>query len=1262
MKKKILYILVMLAFLLGAITPALRAQATGEPQGSGNSKVIFFVADGARQDLMKEHFVGNLPAKYQDEFIYGAMADGNGLLTQAPANTGAGWYSLMTGAWSGVHGSTNNTFHKNGGSGTDFQSKRTAAFDAGVLQAETLAQAAERAGKKVMQFEFAGGRNGAIQGPTVDYRNFFSGRGVTTNFISPTDDAAFVTSFGLQFDHPAGFAGQAAFAEAAPAPAVGWTNTPTTYSPAYQMRMRVLDSGTDKYGLNAFIYDPSDDGVVNYEMVMFSPDKDGAHAVADVPKGYMAETKVKIVGGAYDGKTAGFIFKVEELTTDLSKVRLFHSSVTRAIATWPTWPGEPGFTDFEEYLAATYPVSTGADYAVLEAGIVSEETYVDQGLYWAEFAYRALEYLLENFTWDIVMVGYPVTDEFQHQFLGLVTEKLPNGQPNPAYDDITLDGVKDNRVTEREGFLKVAYHQAAETWWIVRQEVPGNVDSFVSSDHGFGAQFLAIDASKVLVDLGLLSKPQTSNCRTASGETIGSTKACWAGGTVQVYLNVAGRDPAPASGSTIKQIAAKDVDATVQKIKDAFAALSDPNDWTGDAAPEGWKMIDRMYTKAQARYIPNGPDTTADMAHPTRTGDLVVFAYPPYQFDAATPGALVSLSHFFGQHGYVPDVQVMDANVNMRAAFLAAGPDIVPNSVTTARTIDVAPTISALMGIPMPQQAQGRPLTEILSPLTSMKKVNLLAYTDFHGQLVPTTITMDGISTVSVGGAAYLATMFDEYEADLPGEDILVSDGDSVGASPPESSLLEDKPTIDVLNAWGVGLTTLGNHEFDFGLQRLWDQQAQANFDYLAANVVEKATGLIPSWLKASEVYTINGVQVGVIGAALEVTPEMVKPANVETLTFLPAAPAVIAESQRLADLGVKVQVLVVHEGSAVGQNPVGNVAGIAWEGPILTLANDIQASSIDLMTGGHTHRPTNTMVGHILVLEASNAGKDFMVAQLLVGADDVVWAGGANILAKNLGVAARPDVAAIVKKASDDTAPLRNQIIGSQQFDILRDPTRLNESAMGNMIADAQRWYYPEVEAAIINSGGLRQDIKCDPPSGGEASCQITWGEAYAVLPFGNTTVIETLTGDQLKTALMNGFSPKCDTAISTGRFPQVSGLKIKFHCDTAAKKPVIDGIWKTPNGVGGSEIAVGPADTIRIITNDFMQSGGDGYTILTKGTDIKYTGDLLLDVAIAYIKQFSPVGPVVDGRVLFDSTNTSPNPNPGQWRMFLPFAGQRK
>ena len=132
---------------------------------------------------------------------HGAKASGNGLLTQAPPNTGAGWFTLATGAWPGVAGSTNNTFHVNG---QPFGNSTSALGSPNVLQAETLAQSAERGGKKVAQIEWAGGRAGTIAGPTLDFRNFRSGRGVATNYIAPTDDAAFTAAFGLQFDHPAG--------------------------------------------------------------------------------------------------------------------------------------------------------------------------------------------------------------------------------------------------------------------------------------------------------------------------------------------------------------------------------------------------------------------------------------------------------------------------------------------------------------------------------------------------------------------------------------------------------------------------------------------------------------------------------------------------------------------------------------------------------------------------------------------------------------------------------------------------------------------------------------------------------------------------------------------------------------------------------------------------------------------------------------------------------------------------------------------------
>src|SRR3954449_3942258 len=144
---------VTLAALIFAATAALGALSSdgrhdGDRGAAEAQKFVFFASDGMRQDLI---------AKYLDKkstlatFLKkGVRGAGNGLLTQAPPNTGAGWYSLATGAWPGVHGSTNNTFHINGavraaGQAQNFTS-RTAAFDPNVLKAESLAQSAERGG------------------------------------------------------------------------------------------------------------------------------------------------------------------------------------------------------------------------------------------------------------------------------------------------------------------------------------------------------------------------------------------------------------------------------------------------------------------------------------------------------------------------------------------------------------------------------------------------------------------------------------------------------------------------------------------------------------------------------------------------------------------------------------------------------------------------------------------------------------------------------------------------------------------------------------------------------------------------------------------------------------------------------------------------------------------------------------------------------------------------------------------------------------
>jgi 2',3'-cyclic-nucleotide 2'-phosphodiesterase (5'-nucleotidase family) len=187
----------------------------------------------------------------------------------------------------------------------------------------------------------------------------------------------------------------------------------------------------------------------------------------------------------------------------------------------------------------------------------------------------------------------------------------------------------------------------------------------------------------------------------------------------------------------------------------------------------------------------------------------------------------------------------------------------------------------------------------------------------------------------------------------------------------------------------------------------------------------------------------------------------------------------------------------------------------------------------------------------------------------------------------------------------------------------------------MGNLVADSMRAKYPGVDAAYTNSGGLRQNLLM-APTGAELPGEITWGEVFSVLPFGNRSTILTLTGAQLEAAFINGFTPFCNVGFAggTGRFPQISGLKVEFACSGIT--PVIEGMWKAPDGVSGTLTPIGPADTIRIVTNDFMYTGGDGYTAFTGATDVAQPGDDLLQVTIDYITAHSPVDPLVDGRIV--------------------------
>jgi len=190
---KVFHVFMVFVFMLVSVFSTASVSPGQAPTHPAASQpAIFFAADGMRPDLMEKYVAqGSMPTYAW--LIHNGLKGENGLVQAFPPNTGVGWYTLATGTYPSEHGSTNNTFFRPG----DAFNNRTAAFSAGVLQADTIAEAVERAGKKVVSVEWSGGSRTMtpIKGPVVDYRNFYSNRGLWTNWDVPGQPAG-ATAFG----------------------------------------------------------------------------------------------------------------------------------------------------------------------------------------------------------------------------------------------------------------------------------------------------------------------------------------------------------------------------------------------------------------------------------------------------------------------------------------------------------------------------------------------------------------------------------------------------------------------------------------------------------------------------------------------------------------------------------------------------------------------------------------------------------------------------------------------------------------------------------------------------------------------------------------------------------------------------------------------------------------------------------------------------------------------------------------------------------
>lgn len=1207
------------------------------------NRVVMFSSDGMRPDLMEQYAAQGYMPTYAALMAAGARGD-NGMVQAFPPNTGVGWYTMMTGAYPGEHGSTNNTFFRSG----DTFSNRTSFSATGIIQADTLAAAAERAGKKVAQVDWVGGLNSNITGPTVDFASFYSNRGVLVGTADPSEQAG-AAAFGTVYQvngwtDASGWTNVPVGDPASPPKEIagGWT-IPTSFAPQNPART-----------YNVYAYDSKVDGVAAYDHVVVSTiGKDGSPATAlDLAVGDFKGIKVTLIGSRA-GQLAGHYIKLISLAADLSNFKLYATSIARATAKCGTaacnaLPHLTGEDPLEAYIANNLLPWAAADFAPEEGGVIDEDTYIQQGRdLEAAYGDAVLNYILGTLQpdTDVAFVGYPFTDEVSHQFMALVTPTDIDGNPNPCYDvnpkfnDTVCTGAGTaGRVTDREEYIRSAYHEADAKLALARALMGGNPTTFAASDHGFAPQWWAVNANAVLNAAtvgGVSLHASNANASNCGAATTDIAKACWAGGTIQIYIN-----SARLKSSTNPTFPVYEDVRTA--IINAFQNLTDP-------ANPGATVVARVMRKEELRNVDG-----SDSLHPNRSGDVVVVLRPPYQSDAGTNGQVIALSHFFGQHGYLPELVDIAHNVNMHGTFVAAGPGIRHQDTPVAgiRAVDLAPTLAFLLNVPGPQNARGRIMVDLTNKQGQYKEVTILDISDYHGQLVPLAEAADSLGpTFTIGGSAFLKTWFDLYRSEAPGGSLTVAAGDSVGATPPISSFFGDTPTIELMNAMGIGADGLGNHNFDKGSAYLRSTLIPlANYPFLSANVVD-ANGKTPAEWKPSQVFdtTFDGVKVGIVGFTNDDAPTLVSPTAFDPFHVANSLAAVNAEAAKLKAKKINVIVAIGHLGATSGTltSPVG---------PLIDLADNV--TNVDAVIGDHTDfQVLATRPNGVLVTENRSKGIRFTRLRLLIDTNTkkVVYKTADFHKPWDIGMTADPGIQARIDQLNAQLAPILSIVIGnSTRFipradacftNIPNDPSaqgRRCESLEGNVTTDAMRTTY-NTDFAITNSGGLRADLTCPTTDNVSDFCPaytpppypISRGQVLTVLPFGNVVVTLQVNGAELKSMLERGVSamPAPD-----GRFPQVSGLCFTYDITLPAGSRVTGAVRQAPDGsCTGAPVDLTSATTYNIATNDFTAGGGDGYPVFTPRVT---TRNIMDQVLADYITAQGTISPSIQGRIVCTGT----------------------
>lgn len=513
-------------------------------------------------------------------------------------------------------------------------------------------------------------------------------------------------------------------------------------------------------------------------------------------------------------------------------------------------------------------------------------------------------------------------------------------------------------------------------------------------------------------------------------------------------------------------------------------------------------------------------------------------------------------------------------------------------------------------------------------------QVRVLSINDFHGALLGP--AMPKIGGRAVGGAEHLAGHVRQLRAEVT-HSLFVSTGDMVGASQLGSSLFFDEPTVEVMNAMGLQINAIGNHELNRGQQEALRLQrggchpvkgcidgdgfAGATYTSLAANIFYTDTE--QNFLPPYRIFNFVGHRVGVVGAILETTPSVVSPTGIVGLEFRNEADTINALIPELRDRGVRAVVAAIHAGGR--ENPrtddFNDCSNL--EGRIVDLVARLD-DEVDLVLSADTHVPyichlPNAAGRLVPVTNASHNGRFVTVADLTLDtrSGDVTAVAARNVPTTHGDAPPDLTVRAIVDRFVALSAPLRERVIGRHAADLTRGANAAGESFLGNLIADAQYFATRPAEAggavaAFMNPGGIRANIYFRAV-GGEGDGVITFDEAFTVQPFSNDLVTLTLTGRQIEILLEQQFTG-CTAALAPADFNTPVGFGGQPFNRILQVSQGVSYAWN-PAGtacdrvdpasirIGGAPVL--PTASYRITVNSFLAAGGDNFHVLPLGSD---------------------------------------------------------